>query len=843
MTGSLSSPANVVMGGLVGKNGGIISNSYNSATVTAPGTSAFIGGLVSQNFANSKIISSYNSGAVTSTLNSAGGLANYNLGSITDSFNLGAVTAKIGAGGITANNRSKATISNSYSTGAITANGQAGGLVGYNFSTAQINNSYATGTVTNPGIAVSGGIATGGLVGDNRGAIANSYATGAVNGNLAVGGVVGTMSMAGTLTNVYSSGAVALVNGGMGTVGGVVGTMSGTSSVNSGYFNATLNPAQMTGVGLNNSSNSQPITSVIGLSSAQMQVASNFANFAFTTDTGVAGNNWVMVNTDGTLNGAGNKTGATWPMLSAEYSTNIYSSHQLQLMAMNLAGNYTLKQDINAASTGTTGDVWNGATFVPLGASTATPFTGTLNGAGHVISGLVINRPGTNVAGLFGATSGTAIVRDIGLEGGSITGKDATGALVGSNLGLVSGSYSTASVTGGSQVGGLVGLNGIEGGTPGIVTNSYASGAVTGTGIIGGLVGENSGTLTNHYASGTVTGGSSAGGLAGSNSSTATVTGNFWDSTTSGQLNSATGAGLSTAQMKLLSTYSGAAWDLAGAWIVYDSYTYPLLRAFMTPLQVTFAANASKTYDGTNVWTAPGVSSSNAYGYAALQGTLNYGAAGNAVNAGTYAITASGLYSGQRGYAITANSTTLTIDKRALTLTGLAGVSKQYDGLTSVTLTGGTLLGLVGSEVVTVGASSGSYANANAGSGKAITVVPGTLGDGNGLASNYSLAAPTGVTGAITTKLLTWSGLTAANKVYDGTKAATITGGSLNGMVGSETVTWVPSGLFSDSNAANGKTVTVSTVLGDGSNGGLAAWRPTTGSPIRSRRPTSRKKC
>ena len=831
MTGSLSSPANVVMGGLVGKNGGIISNSYNSATVTAPGTSAFIGGLVSQNFANSKIISSYNSGAVTSTLNSAGGLANYNLGSITDSFNLGAVTAKIGAGGITANNRSKATISNSYSTGAITANGQAGGLVGYNFSTAQINNSYATGTVTNPGIAVSGGIATGGLVGDNRGAIANSYATGAVNGNLAVGGVVGTMSMAGTLTNVYSSGAVALVNGGMGTVGGVVGTMSGTSSVNSGYFNATLNPAQMTGVGLNNSSNSQPITSVIGLSSAQMQVASNFANFAFTTDTGVAGNNWVMVNTDGTLNGAGNKTGATWPMLSAEYSTNIYSSHQLQLMAMNLAGNYTLKQDINAASTGTTGDVWNGATFVPVGASTSTPFTGTFDGTGHVISGLVINRPGTNYAGLFGATSGAAIVRNVGLEGGSITGSDATGALVGSNMGLVSGSYSTASVTGGTQVGGLVGSN-LTGGT---VSNSYASGAVTGTGILGGLVGTNNGTLTNNYASGTVTGGITLGGVTGSNNGTAS--GNFWDTTTSNQLTTAAGSGtpLTTAQMKLLSVYSGASWDLASTWIVYDTNTYPLLRAFMTPLQVTFASNASKTYDGTSNWTAPSYTYS--YPNATLSGSLSYGAAGSAVNAGTYAITAGGLYSGQHGYAITSNSATLTINKLGVTLSGASVASRAYDGTTAASLLGGTLNGVLSQDNVNIAYNTGTFDTKDAGTGKTVTAL--LTGSASG---NYAVTA-SGLTGAITTKLLTWSGLTAANKVYDGTKAATITGGSLNGMVGSETVTWVPSGLFSDSNAANGKTVTVSTVLGDGSNGGLAAWRPTTGSPIRSRRPTSRKKC
>ena len=737
------------------------------------------------------------------------------------------MTGKLGAGGIAVTNRTNGTISNSYSTGAITGNGQAGGLVGYNYATAQINNSYATGTVTNPGIAVAGGTATGGLVGDNRGLIANGYATGAVNGNNAVGGVVGAMSSTGaSLTNVYSSGAVAVIASGAGVVGGVVGTMSGTSTVNRGYFNATQNPT-LAGVGVNTGSGA--VTSVTGLTSAQMQTGSSFTNFNYTTTTGLTGNNWVMVDTDGTLNNSGGALGATGPMLSSEHSSTIKSAHQLQLMAMNLAGNYTFGKDINAAATGATGDVWNGGSFIPVGTDTSAPFTGTLDGAGHVVSGLIINRPTTNFNGLFGATSGTAIVRDIGLEGGSITGKNATGALVGNNLGLVSGSYSTASVTGGTQVGGLAGANGI-GGT---VTNSYASGAVAGTGVIGGLAGLNSGTLTNNHASGAVTGGSSPGGLVGSNGGSAS--GNFWDTTTSGQLSSATGTGLSTAQMKSLATYSGASWDLAGAWIVYDSYAYPLLRAFMTPLQVTFASNASKTYDGTNSWTAPDYTFSNPN--VSLSGSLNYGAAGNAVNAGTYAITAGGLYSGQHGYAITSNSATLTINKLGVTLSGASVASRAYDGTTAASLLGGTLNGVLSQDNVNIAYNTGTFDTKDAGTGKTVTAL--LTGSASG---NYAVTA-SGLTGAITTKLLTWSGLTAANKVYDGTKAATITGGSLNGMVGSETVTWVPSGLFSDSNAANGKTVTVSTVLGDGSNGGLAAWRPTTGSPIRSRRPTSRKKC
>ncbi|WP_219137188.1 YDG domain-containing protein, partial [Janthinobacterium sp. UMAB-60] len=893
VTGSVSSPANAVMGGLVGQNAGTISNSYNSATVSAPGLSVVIGGLAGQTTNKSAISSSYNSGAVTATLNHAGGLVNYNLGSITDSFNLGDVTGKIGAGGIAATNRTNATITNSYSTGAIRGNGQAGGLVGYSYASAQINNSYATGSVTNPGIAVSGGTATGGLVGDNRGTIANGYATGAVNGNNAIGGVVGAMSSAGRITNVYSSGTVAVISGGTGIPGGVVGNMGGTSSINGGYFNTTVNPS-IAALGVNSSTNATPVTAVSGLTATQMQTASNFGTFNFTTSTGQSGNNWVMVNTDGTLNGAGNATGATGPMLSSEHSSTVNSAHQLQLMAMDLAGNYTLGRDISAATTGLSTDVWNGATFVPVGASTAAPFTGTFDGAGHVISGLVVNRPGTDYAGLFGATSSTAIVRNVGLEGGSITGKDATGALVGNNAGIVSGNYSTASVTGSTDVGGLVGNN------SGAVSNSYASGTVSGVTDVGGLVGLNSGTLTNNYATGAVSGTLSVGGLVGANSG-GTATGNFWDTTT-GQLTSATGTGLTTAQMKALSTYSGAAWDLSSTWIVYDSNTYPLLRAFMTPLQVTFAAGVTKTYDGTANWAAPSFTYSNPN--AVLQGSLNYGAAGNAVNAGTYAITAGGLYSDQHGYAINANAVNLVINKLAATLTGasvasraydgttaatlvggtvsgllaqdagnvafltgtfasknagtgigvtpigsgsaggnytvsvggltgditpkaltlaaLTAITRQYSGGTAVTLIGGTLLGGIGGETLNLGTSTGAYADKNAGTGKAVTVTVGALADGTGLASNYTVTAPTGVTGTITAKTLSWTNLAVDNKEYDGNATAAINKGSITGLVSGEALKTGSIAAFADKNAGNSKVVTVHTTLGNGS-GGLAS--------------------
>ncbi|WP_163360871.1 hypothetical protein, partial [Escherichia coli] len=85
------------------------------------------------------------------------------------------------------------------------------------------------------------------------------------------------------------------------------------------------------------------------------------------------------------------------------------------------------------AAAGTGG--WNGgAGFKPIGDG-VTGFSGSLDGAGHVVSGLVINRPGADSVGLVGvltgASSGPAKIANIGLSGGSITGNRNLGALVG----------------------------------------------------------------------------------------------------------------------------------------------------------------------------------------------------------------------------------------------------------------------------------------------------------------------------------------------------------------------------------------------------------------------------
>ena len=121
-----------------------------------------------------------------------------------------------------------------------------------------------------------------------------------------------------------------------------------------------------------------------------------------------------------------------------------------------------------------------------------------------------------------------------------------------------------------------------------------------------------------------------------------------------------------------------------------------------------------------------------------------------------------------------------------------------------------SLSGLVGAETLTT-SSSGTFDTKNAGLNKTVTAAF-TLGNGTGLASNYTLANSS-LTGAITPKALTVTGSVAANKTYDGTASATVTASTLSGFIAGETLSVTSVGLFADKNAATNKNVSASYTL------------------------------
>ena len=330
-----------------------------------------------------------------------------------------------------------------------------------------MNNDFATGSVTTTGHAGS----VGGLVGSNDN------------------------SSSAQISASYSTGFLSAYTGS--NVGGLVGQDTSGSTVTNSYFD-TSTTGTTTGIGTGTT------TGTTGLNDLQMMNASNFSSLSFFNTASSASSNltniWVM---------------AGYPQLVTEATSNITNVVQLQLMEVNPAGSYTIANNINASATVN----WNGgAGFTPVGNSTVS-FTGYLNGliagssnGAYVINNLYINTPSAASVGLFGVTSSSATIANVGLENAVITGSGGSGgnggvgALIGYGVAAVNNGFSlngTILATGtNSNAGGLFGqLNG------GSIQNSYAVGQVTGVGNAAGFVGEENGaTISNSYSGGTATG-------------------------------------------------------------------------------------------------------------------------------------------------------------------------------------------------------------------------------------------------------------------------------------------------------------------------------------------------
>jgi len=155
---SVISSGRYFVGGIAGRNGGVISNSSYKGTVSGQGT--HVGGVVGFNNSGT-IINCSNAGIVTGKGTYVGGVTGMNnFGNIQSSYNLGSVYG-VGtgyAGGVTGMNTGD--LSQSYNTGNVIGSSfmyVAGGIVGYNGGSGVIANSYNTGNVTVSSNAFAGG--------------------------------------------------------------------------------------------------------------------------------------------------------------------------------------------------------------------------------------------------------------------------------------------------------------------------------------------------------------------------------------------------------------------------------------------------------------------------------------------------------------------------------------------------------------------------------------------------------------------------------------------------------------------------------------------------------------
>ena len=514
------------------------------------------------------------SGTVTGEEN-VGGLIGFNQGGtagpiidevpddaigVTDATATGAVTGIENVGGLIGANIG-GDVSNTDASGDVSGNVSVGGLVGVNQAeeellrvedvSAMSGITYATASGN-----VTGGVAVGGLIGSNGGIFG-----GAPGGFVAHSSASGTVTVTGEL---FEGEFVEAVGGGLigATLEGTVGNVSATGDV---LVDIDV-PETVTPMAAN------PLIQDPGEEPEIAAIAGGLIGFAqggFVAEATAVGAVTVLpIDGDVGFEAAGGLIGATTPGFVASPQVEDAAASGDVSAATNVGGLIGANGITGAGVFG--GQPVPGADLLNVSAS------GTVSSSSEA---------GINVGGLLGQNLDSTV--EWAVATGDVDALNTTnvGGLIGYNNGTtladdpviigmtVAESYATGSVSGGDNVGGLIGLN-----TEDLVTDSYAVGNVAASGEnVGGLVGYNSGenaTVTRAYAAGFVDAdGPTVGGLVGSNVNNATVVDAYWDIETTEQAESAGNAtGLATGAMK------GAAgeasmFDFAGTWAVVDEPT------------------------------------------------------------------------------------------------------------------------------------------------------------------------------------------------------------------------------------------------------------------------------
>ncbi len=525
------------------------------------------------------------------------GLFGYTNGAIIDSVKL--INCDISGGQYTGTlvGLNYSTTSNCFATGTVSGSKYTGGLVGYN-SGLTLSNCYANSNV------FGGSYYSGGLVGySDNSTISDCYATGKVTGASVNGGLVG-YNKSTTISNCYS---VGIVSGGS-YLGGLIGSNDNGTLTNAYYNTETCERSIAMGYD-NNSQTATGLTieemkqqsNFTGFDFTTVWAMTDNENFPMLqsvyngpvilhdletrTKINVLYKDTVRVvpmdNNIITLTLADAPAGMqlqdsiiTWtPDSLATFSYSVIAT-DANMVSTKYTGSILV---VPFDGAGTTGDPYqittidelsyihncldcsyilmnnldfsgssysSGSGWEPIG-TVSIPFTGSLNGSGHTIDNLYINRSSTNNIGLIGYTDGST-VENLGLINCYVKGMYNVGALVANNVmsSTITNCYTTGVVIGNDRTAGIAANNSNSssisncyseasasssannaGGVVAVnnsssVSNCYATGKISGSQMIGGLVGDNSNSspISNCYATGEVSGSSSVGGLVGYNS-------------------------------------------------------------------------------------------------------------------------------------------------------------------------------------------------------------------------------------------------------------------------------------------------------------------------------------
>ncbi len=256
-----------------------------------------------------------------------------------------------------------------------------------------------------------------------------------------------------------------------------------------------------------------------------------------------------------------------------------------------------------------------------------------------------------------------------------------------------------------------------------------------------------------------------------------------------------------------------------------SNYTITYVNGTLTvnPKVLTVTANSSsKVYGSLASYTFSSAGLANSDALSSVSMTSSGTVATAAV--GTYSITPStpvfstGTAS---NYTITYVNGTLTVNPKALTVTANSS-SKIYGSVATYTFSSA---GLANSDAVSSVSmtSSGTVATAVVGT---YSITPSTPVFSTGTASNYTITYVND-TLTVSPKALSVLGTVVANKVYDGSIMASLSGGSLSGVVNGDSVSLIQAGSFSAAGVGVNLTVTAADSLGGAQSGNYVLTQPT----------------
>jgi len=126
----------------------------------------------------------------------------------------------------------------------------------------------------------------------------------------------------------------------------------------------------------------------------------------------------------------------------------------------------------------------SGIDWTPIGTESR-PYTGNFDGGGHTITGLKIDKSGTDYVGLIGCLGSGGKVQNVTLTNISVSGANCVGGIAGQNYGTVENCSVNGTVTGK----GFTDTGGIAGSNYGTISGCSAEGTVTGSVNVGGIAG------------------------------------------------------------------------------------------------------------------------------------------------------------------------------------------------------------------------------------------------------------------------------------------------------------------------------------------------------------------